>query len=112
MVINRNTNLQVALEHRGKVEEFQRKHRIGLLTLLFTDLIGSTKLKQDLGDREAVAIIQRHRALVQEIFSRFHEGEEISTAGDSFLDARKTPPASPGPPALKMDPELTKRYGL
>jgi len=38
-------NLQAVLEQRAKVEEFQRKHRIGLLTLLFTDLVGSTKLK-------------------------------------------------------------------
>lgn len=29
--------LYVALEQRVKVEEFARKHRIGLLTLLFTD---------------------------------------------------------------------------
>ena len=58
-------DLQLALEQRAKVEEFQRKHRIGLLTLLFTDLVGSTKLKQELGDREAVALIQRHHALVQ-----------------------------------------------
>ena len=78
-------DLQVALEQRAKVEEFQRKHRIGLLTLLFTDLVGSTKLKQELGDREAVALIQQHHALVREILSRFPEGEEIGTAGDSFF---------------------------
>ncbi|MBI4662030.1 MAG: HEAT repeat domain-containing protein [Verrucomicrobia bacterium] len=78
-------NLQVVLEHRAKVEEFQRKHRIGLLTLLFTDLVGSTNLKQELGDREAVALIHRHHALVREILGRFKEGEEIGTAGDSFF---------------------------
>ena len=78
-------DLQLALEQCTKVEEFQRKHRIGLLTLLFTDLVGSTKLKQELGDRESVALIQQHHALVREILSRFPEGEEIGTAGDSFF---------------------------
>lgn len=78
-------NLQTILDQRAKIEEFRRKHRIGLLTLMFTDLVGSTELKQTLGDREAVAIIQRHHALVREILSRFKEGEEISTAGDSFF---------------------------
>lgn len=78
-------DFQVALEHRARVEEFQRQHRIGLLTLLFTDLVGSTKLKQDLGDRRAVALIQAHHAVVRDILKRFKEAEEISTAGDSFF---------------------------
>ena len=51
---------QLALEQRAKVEAFQRKHRSGVLTLLFTDLVASTKLKQELGDRESVAWIQKH----------------------------------------------------
>ena len=76
-------NPPTTLEHRAKVEEFCRKHRIRLLTLLFTDLVGSTKLKQELGDREAVALIQRHHALVREIPSRFQKGEEIGTASDA-----------------------------
>ena len=76
---------QVALDQRARVEEFQRRHRIGLLTLLFTDLVGSTKLKQQLGDRESVALIQQHHALVRELLGRFREGEEIGTAGDSFF---------------------------
>lgn len=78
-------NVEAALQHRAKVEEFRRKHRIGLLTLLFTDLVGSTKLKQELGDEQAVIVIQRHHALVREILSRFKEAEEIETAGDSFF---------------------------
>ncbi|MBI4659149.1 MAG: DUF4384 domain-containing protein [Verrucomicrobia bacterium] len=78
-------NLDLALQQRAKVEEFQRKHRIGLLTLLFTDMVGSTQLKQELGDHEAVALIQHHHDLVREILGRFTEGEEIGTAGDSFF---------------------------
>src|SRR5665213_1689601 len=76
---------QVLIEQRAKVEEFQRTHKVGLLTLLFTDLVGSTKLKQDLGDHEAIALIQRHHALVRDILGLFKEGEEIGTAGDSFF---------------------------
>jgi class 3 adenylate cyclase len=77
-------DLQPVLEQRAKVEEFTRKHRIGLLTLLFTDLAGSTKLKQDLGDVHAVPLLQRHRHMVREILHHFKEAEEIETAGDSF----------------------------
>ena len=30
----------MALQHRAQVEEFRRKHRTGLVTLLFTDIVG------------------------------------------------------------------------
>ena len=76
---------QVALERFAKVEEFQRNHRIELLTLLFTDIVDSTMLKQTLGEREAVAAIQRHHSVIREILSPFSEGEEIKIAGDSFF---------------------------
>jgi class 3 adenylate cyclase len=67
---------QIAIERRAKVEEFQRKHRTGLLTLLFTDIVDSTKLKETFGDREAVTVIQRHHAVIREILGHFSEGEE------------------------------------
>lgn len=70
---------------RSKVHEFLRKHRIGLLTLLFTDIVGSTKLKQTLGDAEAVMHIKRHHQLLRDLLGEFVEAEEISTAGDSFF---------------------------
>jgi WD40 repeat protein/class 3 adenylate cyclase len=78
-------NLPVTAEERARVEEFRRKHRTGLVTLLFTDMVGSTKIKQALGDRDGVALIQNHHARVREILGQFQEGEEISTAGDSFF---------------------------
>jgi class 3 adenylate cyclase len=78
-------NPPIAPDPRARVEEFRRKHRIGLVTLLFTDIVGSTKLKQVLGDHEAISLIQRHHAIVREILAGFPEGQEIETAGDSFF---------------------------
>jgi serine/threonine protein kinase/class 3 adenylate cyclase len=78
-------NLQSALGSRDRVEAFQRRHRVGLLTLLFTDVVGSTRLKQTLGDGRAVDLLERHHSLVRKILGDFKEGEEISTAGDSFF---------------------------
>lgn len=34
----------------GRIQAFSRKHQTGLVTLVFTDLVGSTQLKQRLGD--------------------------------------------------------------
>jgi class 3 adenylate cyclase len=70
---------------RDKIAAFQRKHRIGLVTLLFTDMVGSTKLKQDLGDAEAVRLLQKHHSLFRDVLRLFPGAEEISTAGDSFF---------------------------
>ena len=71
-------------QQRQRVEEFQRKHRIALLTMLFTDIVGSTRLKQLLGDHAAIALMERHHALIREILARFPEGEEMSTAGNGI----------------------------
>lgn len=78
-------DLQIALDQCERVEKFRRKHRIGLLTLLFTDMVGSTRLKQTLGDTDGFDRIQEHHALVRKILAGFTEGEEIGTAGDSFF---------------------------
>ena len=56
-----------------------------LAAIVFTDIVGSTKLKNELGDHEAVALIKRHHGLVREALAGFKEGEEIETAGDSFF---------------------------
>jgi class 3 adenylate cyclase len=52
---------------------------------MFTDMIGSTQLKRQLGDRQALALIQRHHALVRELLASINSGQEINTAGDSFF---------------------------
>src|SRR4051812_25452571 len=72
-------------EQRARVEEFQRKHRVALLTLLFTDIVGSTRLKQTLGERAGLVLTERHHALLRELLLRFPDGEEIGIAGDSFF---------------------------
>src|SRR6058998_1289317 len=84
-------DLELASEHRAQVEEFRRKHRTGLLTVVFTDIVGSTALKQGLGEREVASLFQDYRGLVRRQRTRFAESEEIETAGDSFLLVFATP---------------------
>jgi class 3 adenylate cyclase/Flp pilus assembly protein TadD/TolB-like protein len=69
----------------GRVQAFGRKHQTGLVTLVFTDLVGSTQLKQRLGDWLGVRRIQEHHDAVRRILADFPEAAEISTAGDSFF---------------------------
>lgn len=80
-----------ATEPQAKREESGPKHRTGLVTLLFTDMVGSTALKQQLGDRGGAAFFDKHHRIVREILARFPQGQEIETAGDSFLILFGTP---------------------
>ncbi|HSD80664.1 MAG TPA: adenylate/guanylate cyclase domain-containing protein [Solirubrobacteraceae bacterium] len=57
-----------------------------LATVLFTDIVGSTRRATELGDREWLRLRERHHALVRRELARFR-GREIDTAGDGFLAA-------------------------
>jgi class 3 adenylate cyclase len=57
----------------------------GTVTLLFTDIEGSTQLLRALGARYA-AVQHEHRALLRESFER-HDGIEVDTQGDAFMVA-------------------------
>lgn len=62
-----------------------------VVTMLFTDLVGSTKLKQEYGDAHAMQLVHRHHELVRSILAATVTGEEVSTSGDSFFIAFATP---------------------
>jgi predicted ATPase/class 3 adenylate cyclase len=57
----------------------------GTVTFLFTDIEGSTRLLQELGD-EYADILADHRRVLREAFAR-HGGVEVGTEGDSFFVA-------------------------
>ncbi|HZO61823.1 MAG TPA: tetratricopeptide repeat protein [Gaiellaceae bacterium] len=57
----------------------------GTVTLVFTDIEGSTRLLHELGERYADALAE-HRRAVREIF-RAHGGAEVDTQGDAFFYA-------------------------
>jgi class 3 adenylate cyclase len=57
----------------------------GTVTFLFTDIEGSTKLLQQLGEAYAQVRADHHRLLRQAFTA--HRGTEVDTAGDSFFVA-------------------------
>lgn len=57
----------------------------GTVSLLFTDIEGSTRLLDALGDRYADALAE-HRRLLRAAF-REHHGSEVDTQGDAFFYA-------------------------
>jgi class 3 adenylate cyclase len=55
-----------------------------LATVLFTDIVGSTRRAVELGDRRWRDLLSRHDEAVRRELDRFR-GREIDTAGDGFL---------------------------
>jgi len=58
---------------------------MGTVTLLFTDMEGSTRLLQQLGERYTV-LLEEYRQLLHAAFQRWN-GHEVDTQGDAFFVA-------------------------
>jgi predicted ATPase/class 3 adenylate cyclase len=58
---------------------------VGTVTFLFTDVEGSTRLLQELGDSYA-EVLAEHRRRLRDAFAR-HGGIEVDTQGDAFFVA-------------------------
>jgi adenylate/guanylate cyclase family protein/TAP-like protein len=75
-----------------EIEEFLTGVRHGpeldrvLATVLFTDIVDSTRKAAELGDRGWRGLLDAHHALVRERLVHFR-GRQIDTAGDGFLAA-------------------------
>jgi class 3 adenylate cyclase len=55
-----------------------------LATVLFTDIVDSTRRAAEMGDRDWRALLDAHDAVVRSQLARFR-GREVNTSGDSFL---------------------------
>jgi class 3 adenylate cyclase len=55
-----------------------------LATVLFTDIVDSTRLATELGDRRWHRLLEEHNAVVRANLARFR-GREVKTTGDGFL---------------------------
>jgi class 3 adenylate cyclase/DNA-binding CsgD family transcriptional regulator len=65
------------VRHRGDLDTV-------LATVMFTDIVGSSALAAEHGDRRWRELLEAHHALVRQELERFR-GREAHTAGDGFL---------------------------
>lgn len=79
--------VEVAATIRRFAEAIEEEHaafdRV-LATVLFTDMVGSSKKAAELGDRAWKELVQQHHAKVRALLARFR-GREVDTAGDGFF---------------------------
>ena len=58
----------------------------GTVTLLFSDIEGSTPINERLGDQRWMELLREHNVLIREQL-RGHQGFEVKTEGDGFMVA-------------------------
>ena len=62
----------------------QKEEQTGPITVLFTDIAGSTAMTQDLGDAGAQEVVRAHNRIVREALSAF-AGKEVKHTGDGIM---------------------------
>jgi class 3 adenylate cyclase len=65
-------------------ERVQEGEAGGTVTILFTDIAGSTPMTQRLGDARAQDVVRAHNAIVRQAL-RAHGGHEIKHTGDGIM---------------------------
>jgi YVTN family beta-propeller protein len=68
----------------------QRRETRTLAAVLFTDMVDSTAIAEELGDRRWKALVDAHHTIVRRALKRFG-GSELDTAGDGFYASFKEP---------------------
>ncbi len=71
------TDLGTTVDEAGKVDTGQR-------AIFFTDIVGSTRLTAELGDRAGLALVDAHDRLVGEALGR-HAGRKVNHTGDGLM---------------------------
>jgi class 3 adenylate cyclase len=72
------------------VRQHHESHRSTVATVLFTDIVDSTRKAVELGDQAWRHLLSQHNELVRTILDRYR-GREIKTLGDGFLSLFSTP---------------------
>ena len=75
--------------HEQIIDSIKPKLPDGIVSIVFTDVEGSSALVRDLGEERARPLLRRHDAIVRELAAD-HAGTEVERAGDSFMLAFRT----------------------
>jgi class 3 adenylate cyclase len=78
--IDHVVDLVIGDSARGAVKE----HREGTITIVFSDIVGSTERVTSVGDDQWVAVLGRHNGVIREAVRRYG-GTEVKSQGDGFM---------------------------
>src|ERR1700739_735745 len=78
-----NNDVDALLKARAEIDQQLRRHK-NTLTVLFTDVVGSTSYFERNGDTAGLAMIPRHDELASSVVQQ-HRGTVVKTIGDSTM---------------------------
>lgn len=84
-------SLRLGNERVQAMAAFRSRHRAEMLSVVLTELVGLTRLRQERGDAEALRFKQEHDAVVREVIRNHAEGLEVAVQGDRFFFAFAKP---------------------
>src|ERR1700676_3441361 len=102
-MVTHEEDIDLLLKARAEIDEQLRKHK-NTLTVLFTDVAGSTRFFERNGDTAGLAMIHRHDELATRVVQQ-HKGRVIKTVGDSAM-AEFPDPGS----AVRAGVEIERRF--
>ena len=82
----------------------------GVVVVMFTDLVGSTKMTQELGDVGAQQVVRTHNAIVRNALAAYH-GREVKHTGDGIM-AVFSNAANAVASTMVIQQELSKHNGV
>jgi serine/threonine protein kinase/class 3 adenylate cyclase len=82
-MIKQNSDVDSLLKARADIDEQLRLHK-NAMTVLFTDVVGSTSYFEKNGDTAGLAMIHRHDELTHKIVQEY-KGRAVKTIGDSVM---------------------------
>jgi len=98
-------NVDALLKARAEIDEQLRRHK-NAMTVLFTDVVGSTRFFERNGDTAGLVMIHRHDELAARAIQQF-DGKVIKTIGDSAM-AEFPDPASAVRAAVEIERQFLK----
>ncbi|MGY8991216.1 MAG: adenylate/guanylate cyclase domain-containing protein, partial [Rhodospirillales bacterium] len=89
-----NTDPEAGIKHmkqaiEGWNQPKTKEEASGPVTVLFTDIAGSTAMTQELGDAGAQEVVRAHNRVVREALTQ-HGGREIKHTGDGIMASFST----------------------
>src|SRR5258708_5194206 len=93
------------LKARAEIDEQLRRHK-NAMTVLFTDVVGSTSFFERNGDTAGLVMIHRHDELAARAIQQ-HEGKVVKTIGDSAM-AEFPDPGSAVRAAVEIERQFLK----
>lgn len=79
-----NIDLEELLRQKEKLDSIIRRKFTKIITVMFTDLSGSTRLSEELGDLVWRAALRRHNDILFPIIEK-HHGNLVKTMGDGTM---------------------------